>query len=82
MIQNIENYLDSLFSANIGVSGLEDALKLIKASSELRTVLDDPNVPAEDKAKVAEDLFVPSVKDFILQLAMILKKSSKDTFLK
>ena len=37
MIQNIENYLDSLFSANIGVSGLEDALKLIKASSELRT---------------------------------------------
>ncbi len=69
MIQNIENYLDSLFSANIGVSGLEDALKLIKASSELRTVLDDPNVPAEDKAKVAEDLFVPSVKDFILQLA-------------
>ena len=23
MIQNIENYLDSLFSANIGVSGLE-----------------------------------------------------------
>lgn len=69
MIQNIENYLDSLFSANISVSGLEDALKLIKASSELRTVLDDPNVPAEDKAKVAEDLFVPSVKDFILQLA-------------
>lgn len=69
MIQNIENYLDSLFSANIGVSGLEDALKLIKASSELRTVLDDPNVPAEDKAKVAEDLFVPSVKDFILQFA-------------
>lgn len=69
MIQNIENYLDSLFSANIGVSGLEDALKLIKASSELRTVLDDPNVPTEDKAKVAEDLFVPSVKDFILQLA-------------
>lgn len=69
MIQNIENYLNSLFSANIGVSGLEDALKLIKASSELRTVLDDPNVPAEDKAKVAEDLFVPSVKDFILQLA-------------
>ena len=69
MIQNIENYLDSLFSANIGVSGLEDALKLIKASSELRTVLDDPNVPAEDKAKVAEELFVPSVKDFILQLA-------------
>ena len=69
MIQNIENYLDSLFSANIGVSGLEDALKLIKASSELRTVLDDPNVPADDKAKVAEDLFVPSVKDFILQLA-------------
>lgn len=69
MIQNIENYLDSLFSANIGVSGLDDALKLIKASSELRTVLDDPNVPAEDKAKVAEELFVPSVKDFILQLA-------------
>ena len=69
MIQNIENYLDSLFSANISVSGLEDALKLIKASSELRTVLDDPNVHAEDKAKVAEDLFVPSVKDFILQLA-------------
>ncbi len=69
MVQNIENYLDSLFSANIGVSGLEDALKLIKASSELRTVLDDPNIPAEDKEKVAEDLFVPSVKDFILQLA-------------
>ncbi len=69
MVQNIENYLDSLFSANIGVSGLEDALKLIKASSELRTVLDDPNIPAEDKEKVAEDLFVPSVKGFILQLA-------------
>ena len=39
MIQNIENYLKSLFSANVSVSGLEDALKLIKASSELKAVL-------------------------------------------
>lgn len=69
MIQNIENYLKSLFSANVSVSGLEDALKLIKASSELKAVLNDPNVPAADKAKVAEELFVPSVKDFILQLS-------------
>lgn len=69
MIQNIENYLKSLFSANVSVSGLEDALKLIKASSELKAVLNDPNVPATDKAKVAEELFVPSVKDFILQLS-------------
>ena len=53
MIQNIENYLKSLFSANVSVSGLEDALKLIKASSELKAVLNDPNVPAADKAKVA-----------------------------
>ena len=87
MIQNIENYLDSLFSANIGVSGLEDALKLIKASSELRTVLDDPNVPAEDKAKVAEDLLCPLLRILFCDLqsrakSMILKKSSKDTFLK
>ena len=69
MIQNIENYLKSLFSANVSVSGLEDALKLIKASSELKAVLNDPNVPAADKAKVADELFVPSVKDFILQLS-------------
>lgn len=69
MIQNIENYLKLLFSANVSVSGLEDALKLIKASSELKAVLNDPNVPAADKAKVAEELFVPSVKDFILQLS-------------
>lgn len=69
MIQNIENYLKLLFSANVSVSGLEDALKLIKASSELKAVLNDPNVPATDKAKVAEELFVPSVKDFILQLS-------------
>lgn len=69
MIQNIENYLKSLFSANVSVSGLEDALKLIKASSELKAVLNDPNVPAADKAKVAEELFVPSVKDFILQFS-------------
>ena len=69
MIQNIENYLKSLFSANVSVSGLEDALKLIKASSELKAVLNDPNVPAADKAKVAEELFVPSVKDLILQLS-------------
>lgn len=69
MIQNIENYLKSLFSANVSVSGLEDALKLIKASSELKAVLNDPNVPATDKAKVAEELFVSSVKDFILQLS-------------
>lgn len=69
MIQNIENYLKSLFSANVSVSGLEDALKLIKASSELKAVLNDPNVPTADKAKVAEELFVPSVKDFILQLS-------------
>ncbi|MDE5984507.1 MAG: F0F1 ATP synthase subunit alpha [Eubacterium sp.] len=69
MINNIENYLDSLFDSQISVSSLEDALKIISSSSELADILDNPNVTQSEKQKVVEELFAPSVRDIICELA-------------
>ena len=75
MIQNMDNYLDSLLSSNISVSSLEEALKIINSSSELSEILDNPNVSKQDKDKVIEDLFAPSVRNFISGLAEACKVS-------
>ena len=69
MIQNIEKYLDALFSAHASVSSLEEALNTVKSNDELRDIFNDPNVNLEEKKNVAADLFAPSVKDFIGELA-------------
>lgn len=68
-MMNIDSYLNSLLESNISVSTLEDALKLIRSSSELVDVLDNPNVPSSDKKTVVDDLFAPSVRKLILDLS-------------
>ncbi len=69
MIQNIDNYLDSLLSSQVSVSSLEEALKLINSSNELADILDNPNVSSDEKRTVIDELFAPSVKHFIGNLA-------------
>lgn len=69
MIQNMDNYLDSLLDSQVSVSSLEEALKLISSSSQLAELLDNPNVSLQDKKTVIDDLFSPSVKEFIGILA-------------
>ena len=69
MIQNIDNYLDSLLSSQVSVSSLEDALKLVTSSKELADILDNPNVLSDEKKTVIDELFSPSVKPFICKLA-------------
>ena len=69
MIQNIDKYLEALLSSNVSVSGLEDALKILSSSDELVQILDNPNVSPSEKRTVIEDLFAPSVRDFLTDLA-------------
>lgn len=69
MIQNIDNYLDSLLNSQVSVSSLEDALKLVTSSKELADILDNPNVLSDEKKTVIDELFSPSVKPFISKLA-------------
>ncbi len=69
MIQNIDNYLDSLLNSQVSVSSLEDALKLVTSSKELADILDNPNVLSDEKKTVIDELFSPSVKPFICKLA-------------
>lgn len=69
MIQNIDSYLDSLLNSQISVSSLEEALRLITSSSELAEILDNPNVALAEKQKVIDDIFSPSVREFISTLA-------------
>lgn len=69
MMNNIENYLDSLFHSQISVSSLEDALRIISSSSELADILDNPNVTQTEKQKVVEELFAPSVREIVCELA-------------
>lgn len=69
MIQNIDKYLEALLSSNVSVSGLEDALKILSSSDELVQILDNPNVSPKEKRTVIEDLFAPSVRDFLTDLA-------------
>lgn len=66
---NFDKYVDALLNSQIGVSSLEDALRIVKSSSELQEVLNDPNVTSVEKQKVVEDLFSPSVRGFICTLA-------------
>ena len=49
MIQNIEKYLDALFSAHASVSSLEEALNTVKSNAELKEIFNDPNVTLEAK---------------------------------
>lgn len=69
MSQNIDNYLDTLLSSNISVSSLEEGLRIISSSTELAEILDNPNVSKQEKNKVIDDIFAPSVRSFISELA-------------
>ena len=53
MIQNIEKYLDALFSAHASVSSLEEALNTVKSNAELKEIFNDPNVTLEEKKNVS-----------------------------
>lgn len=76
MIQNINNYLDSLQKSQVSVSSLEEALKIIASSSELAEILDNPNVSTAEKKAVIDELFSPSVREFISGLASECKVNS------
>ena len=41
MIQNIEKYLDALFSAHASVSSLEEALNTVKSNAELKEIFNE-----------------------------------------
>ncbi|MDE5974189.1 MAG: ATP synthase F1 subunit delta, partial [Eubacterium sp.] len=69
MIHNIDKYLEALLSSNVSVSALEDALKIFNSSDELVQILDNPNVTQGEKCAVIDDLFAPSVRAFIAELA-------------
>ncbi|MBO5494205.1 MAG: F0F1 ATP synthase subunit alpha [Eubacterium sp.] len=62
--------MDALLNGNVSVSSLEEALRMIDASPELAELLDNPNVTPDEKSKVCEDLFSPSVKDFLTELSV------------
>lgn len=70
MIDNIDTYLDSLLHSQVSVSGLEEALRLIASSDELMQILDNPNISAGEKSSVVDELFSPSVREFIKKLAL------------
>ena len=70
MSQNFDKYIDALLNGNVSVSSLEEALRMIDASPELAELLDNPNVTPDEKSKVCEDLFSPSVKDFLTELSV------------
>ncbi|MBR2133223.1 MAG: F0F1 ATP synthase subunit alpha [Eubacterium sp.] len=69
MNQNFEKYIDTLLNGNVSVSSLEDAQRMISASQELAELLDNPNVTAEEKELVCNDLFAPSVRSFMTELS-------------
>ncbi|MDE6863348.1 MAG: F0F1 ATP synthase subunit alpha [Eubacterium sp.] len=69
MIRNIDKYLETLLSSNVSVSALEDVLKIFNSSEELVQILDNPNVSQSEKRAVIDDLFAPSVRTFIAELA-------------
>lgn len=69
MIKNFDNYIEQLLSSNVSVSSLEEALRLVSSSSELRETLNNPNYSEEEKQQVIGELFAPSVKSFMCALA-------------
>lgn len=82
MIQNMDKYLDTLLSSQVSVPSLEDTLRIIKGNKELADILDNPNVSVSEKQKVIDDLFVPSVKEFIGSLAEECKISDLEEIIK
>ena len=69
MIKNQDLYIQNLLSNQVSVGSLEDALRLYNSSEELRETLNNPNYPAEEKQQVINDLFSPSVREFLGELA-------------
>lgn len=69
MIKNQELYIKKLLSDQVSVGSLEDALRLLNGSEELRTTLNNPNYKTEEKQQVVNDLFSPSVREFMGELA-------------
>ncbi len=78
MCMNLDNCIDTLLNSQISVDSLEEALKLIKSSSELENVLDDANISGSEKQKVIDDLFAPSVRSFVFMLSQQCSISSLD----
>lgn len=70
---NFDKYIDALLSSQTGVPALEEALRLIKSSDELAQILDNPNVSQNDKCKVIDELFSPSVHNLMTKLAQDCK---------
>ena len=69
MLKNQELYIKKLLSNQVSVGSLEDALRLLNGSEELRTTLNNPNYKTEEKQQVVNDLFSPSVREFMGELA-------------
>ena len=69
MIKNQELYIKKLLSNQVSVGSLEDALRLLNGSEELRTTINNPNYKTEEKQQVVNDLFSPSVREFMGELA-------------
>ena len=69
MIKNQDLYIQNLLSNQVSVGSVEDALRLYNSSEELRETLNNPNYPAEEKQQVINDLFAPSVREFLGELA-------------
>ncbi len=69
MIKNQDLYIQNLLSNQVSLGSLEDALRLYNSSEELRETLNNPNYPAEEKQQVINDLFAPSVREFLGELA-------------
>ena len=65
MIKNQESYIKMLLSSQISVASLEDALRLVQSSDELLEALNNPNYSADEKQQVINDLFSPSVREFM-----------------
>ncbi len=66
---SMDSYIGALLSSQVSVSSLEDALRIIRSNKELEKILDNPNVSHVEKESVINDIFVPSVKPFIIKLA-------------
>ena len=66
---SMDSYIGALLSSQVSVSSLEDALRILRSNKELEKILDNPNVSHVEKESVINDIFVPSVKPFIIKLA-------------
>lgn len=69
MSPKVKGYLDTLLSSQIGVSELENAIKIISSNAELKTILNSPSVSSKEKENVVSDIFHQSVKNFIFDVS-------------